>query len=221
MKTKLFAAAAAIVATAAIATSASAAVVNFDFSASPHQNNLGTTETYTVGGLTIVASGFTWFGNNPTDLYGKHSGGNENGLGLANDPSGDHEIYYHSGWVQLDLSQLVGKVINNTLQFGTNSTTEGEAWAVYGTNTAGSRTGSVLLASGSNEGMHSLSGLGTYKYFDFVSTSYYGGKNFLITNLSVTSAVPEPATWGMMILGFGGLGVMLRRRRALAVVRVA
>ncbi len=26
-------------------------------------------------------------------------------------------------------------------------------------------------------------------------------------------AVPEPATWGLMIMGFGGIGAMLRRRR--------
>ena len=28
--------------------------------------------------------------------------------------------------------------------------------------------------------------------------------------------VPEPATWGLMIVGFGGLGAMLRRRRQMA-----
>jgi hypothetical protein len=27
--------------------------------------------------------------------------------------------------------------------------------------------------------------------------------------------IPEPATWAMMILGFGGIGAMLRRRRPL------
>lgn len=35
-----------------------------------------------------------------------------------------------------------------------------------------------------------------------------GGGNF-----SFATAVPEPATWSLMILAFGGVGVMLRRRR--------
>ena len=30
--------------------------------------------------------------------------------------------------------------------------------------------------------------------------------------------VPEPATWGLMIMGFGGIGAMLRRRRAVGVL---
>ncbi|MBS0334045.1 MAG: PEPxxWA-CTERM sorting domain-containing protein [Proteobacteria bacterium] len=29
-------------------------------------------------------------------------------------------------------------------------------------------------------------------------------------------AVPEPGAWALMILGFGGAGAMLRRRRRLA-----
>lgn len=34
-----------------------------------------------------------------------------------------------------------------------------------------------------------------------------------IDNVSVSGAVPEPATWGMMILGFGAAGSMIRRRK--------
>lgn len=34
-----------------------------------------------------------------------------------------------------------------------------------------------------------------------------------------TSAVPEPATWAIMLMGFGGLGAMLRQRRGMALVR--
>lgn len=30
----------------------------------------------------------------------------------------------------------------------------------------------------------------------------------------IQNAVPEPATWGLMIVGFGGVGAVLRRRRA-------
>ena len=35
-----------------------------------------------------------------------------------------------------------------------------------------------------------------------------------IDNVSVSGAVPEPATWAMMILGFGAAGSMIRRRKA-------
>jgi hypothetical protein len=38
---------------------------------------------------------------------------------------------------------------------------------------------------------------------------YYFAANFLFT----TSAVPEPASWAMMLIGFGGLGAVLRERR--------
>lgn len=37
-------------------------------------------------------------------------------------------------------------------------------------------------------------------------------------NATVTSAVPEPATWAMMLIGFAGLAGLARRRRALALV---
>ena len=36
--------------------------------------------------------------------------------------------------------------------------------------------------------------------------------------LSDVAAVPEPATWGLMILGFGAVGGALRRRRGVAAV---
>jgi len=34
-----------------------------------------------------------------------------------------------------------------------------------------------------------------------------------VDNIGVISAVPEPGTWGMMLLGFGAMGASLRRRR--------
>ena len=214
---------------AALPSNAEAAVVSFNFGS--HTGNLGTTETYSVSGLTVTASGFS-SPNHTTDLYGKSAGGDEVGLGLANDPSGDNEIYYGMGFVQLNVSNLVGKVDPNQVFFGTNSTTNGETWAVYGSNSSGSYSTSNLVASGSTEGSHLLSGFGAYEYYDFVSTGpaptfnrstwryNTDGGNFLISNLSV-AAVPEPATWAMMLMGFFGMGSLLRsRRKALAFAAV-
>lgn len=40
-----------------------------------------------------------------------------------------------------------------------------------------------------------------------------GGNSFEFDSLAA-GGVPEPAAWGLMILGFGGIGATLRRRRA-------
>jgi hypothetical protein len=43
-----------------------------------------------------------------------------------------------------------------------------------------------------------------------------------LNDLVVTSAVPEPATWAMMLVGFGGLGAAMRTsRRAKAAAATA
>jgi hypothetical protein len=44
----------------------------------------------------------------------------------------------------------------------------------------------------------------------------FGLDNVLVSGTSITAGpgVPEPATWAMMILGFGGVGGLVRRRRA-------
>lgn len=53
----------------------------------------------------------------------------------------------------------------------------------------------------------------TYTSATFTST---GGGFADLKQLRVTlaTAVPEPATWAMILLGFGGIGVAMRRRRS-------
>ena len=41
----------------------------------------------------------------------------------------------------------------------------------------------------------------------------FGGKSFA---LNVVGSVPEPGTWAMMLLGFGGIGLAVRRRKSAA-----
>jgi choice-of-anchor C domain-containing protein len=43
-----------------------------------------------------------------------------------------------------------------------------------------------------------------------------------LDNVSITGGVPEPASWALMIMGFGGVGAAMRsRRRAQAVMQTA
>jgi len=71
-------------------------------------------------------------------------------------------------------------------------------------------TQSVTLSLGTLTGLHSLK-------------VFYADRAQVAANLSISgvglntlSGTPEPATWGLMLLGFGGLGAMMRRRRAVA-----
>ena len=43
--------------------------------------------------------------------------------------------------------------------------------------------------------------------------SRYENWTFASQDIAPIGGIPEPATWGMMVIGFGGLGAILRRRR--------
>ena len=49
----------------------------------------------------------------------------------------------------------------------------------------------------------------------------FGSHGFSGSGGSGGGAVPEPATWALMLLGFGGLGAMLRRQRRQAIASLA
>jgi len=75
---------------------------------------------------------------------------------------------------------------------------------------------------------HGFSGWGAAN-FDIVATATSETLSFLsvaspqlppfalVSNVSLTGGVPEPATWAMMLVGFGGLGALIRRRARRAV----
>ena len=48
----------------------------------------------------------------------------------------------------------------------------------------------------------------------FTSINFASSQNAIeIDNVAAIQAVPEPATWAMMLLGFGGIGFAMRRRK--------
>ena len=65
---------------------------------------------------------------------------------------------------------------------------------------------SLALISGSNTLTFSYAG----------AAQGLGDEGWGLSNISVTSAIPEPATWTMLITGFGLVGFASRRRTALA-----
>jgi hypothetical protein len=194
---------------------AQATTINFD---SP-TGNLGTS-SHTYGtGDTVTATGYN-SSNSLTNLYGKADGGDEDGLGLSNDPSGEHEITAGS-MIQLNLSNLIADGVTSvTIVMG--STTNGETWEICKDTTAGS------LATCSNTG-HSEEGAGivvtsisTYLDITAIGKDNSGANsNVLLTSLSydggggVQSITPEPVAFLLMGSGLGILGLLnLRRSRS-------
>ncbi len=49
-----------------------------------------------------------------------------------------------------------------------------------------------------------------------VNTFSPGSSNFVTANSSLVAAVPEPASWAMMLLGFGAIGFAMRRKRIIS-----
>ncbi|HEY3948412.1 PEPxxWA-CTERM sorting domain-containing protein [Phenylobacterium sp.] len=47
------------------------------------------------------------------------------------------------------------------------------------------------------------------------------GRDFCTVGVDCTPGVPEPGSWALMIIGFGGMGVLMRRRRAAMVPSAA
>ena len=53
------------------------------------------------------------------------------------------------------------------------------------------------------------------------SLNFTGGAGSNFNGTANITAVPEPATWGMMLLGFLGVGMVMRRRRNPALAQLA
>jgi hypothetical protein len=180
----------------------SAKAVTFDFGVDP--GNLGTTHPYTVGGFTVTAAGFLSpaalaAGTPNVALFGKQGAGDERGLGLVNDLSGENEI---SGTSLIRIAMAAG--LTSPVTFQMNSTTLGETWQVSGSNSA--TTGFASLLTGTDELSHAI------PFFNFYTFNAVTG-NVLLANIS---AVPGPivgAGLPGLVAACGGLLGLARRRR--------
>jgi hypothetical protein len=196
---------------------APASTITWDMSGA---GELGTSHAFvsSSGNITITAYGFS-APSTPFDLYSKGLGGDENGLGLDYD-DGINEIT-GTGFIQLDISQLAGKVTD--FMFVMESVTSPDGWKVLGSNTLGAE-GVVLACTlahpcppGSmDEGVtHTISPfpVGAYKYVTFEATAGTVLLGVISADQSSQNPAPEPATIALTGLGLLGLGAFGRRLR--------
>ena len=135
---------------------------------------------------------------------------------------------------------------NDTFQAGAINFTEMTSFTPWGSQLlgadsflAGSLAGLLNFSSASGPGANAtvgddgfgiflgandVSGLSTNVFwlgYDDQITNVDDNHDDMIIRVTVSPAVPEPATWAMMLLGFGAAGFVLRRRRAPVLAQAA
>ena len=196
----------------AVAMDANAAVINFQENDSPANTStlLGLTATFTDGGASLTAAGFG--PNGPVDLYAKFTSGDptETGLGLVNDPSGDHEITVGS-FIQLTVPPSPA---GSTLDLIIAGSVQANETALVFFGTANGVLGATpILGSagpGADQTMYSIGPFGAGPgYIDITA----GNGNVLLDSATVT--VPPVPDGGMTVAMLGGalslLGLVRRK----------
>jgi hypothetical protein len=184
--------------------------------------------TYT---FTAASSGdiVAYFADNNTASYNNElgllvNGTEQGGFGLDNQTSTLGQSY-DFGYVTAGASLVF--VLNN-LSLGKEAYSDPSMNTAYDSGPAtGTTDGHNHIYSteydgtnpGSDTALLNAAGVpyGTYVAFEdlpFPGSDYnYHDEVFVFTNVSLTSSVPEPATWAMFLLGFGGIGFMMRNSR--------
>ena len=185
--TKLFAGAALAAALATATTAAHATVVTFDDAAGNAILDQAQSQ-FSDQGLTFTSNGtymYVWDGSSP-------NGNGTNANIFAGFNSGDNEVITKTGGGTFNLDSLDMAISWYDANPSETITVNGAPLTITDT----------LTTYNLN-----LNGVTSVTITGVPSNSGY----WLADNIS--AGVPEPATWAVMLVGFGGLGVSMRRQR--------
>lgn len=166
---------------------------------------------------TVTAPGSTTATADPVSYWGAGFGDLTTGVwGSNNDLSGTVEVVFK-------LIDPTRKITFNSVEFaGFAGTPEATKLALY--SLAGSGAGALLtsLPSATAPGTGHLTWAPSIQQtggivFHIGPSGYNTGFTNLTYTLEPLAAVPEPATWGMLVVGFAAAGFAMRRRARLRV----
>jgi hypothetical protein len=191
----------AVLAVAALGVSAQATPITINFQENG-TGNLGSSSTFTQSGASLTA-----YASPSQNLYAKNSGGDEVGLGIASDPTGDHEIY-GSTFIQL-LSSTVSGFDVLSVSFG--STTDGEIGQIWYSPTLG--TLGTFVGSVSSDTSFVIP-IGDQNGYIGIASGTAAPGNVLLASATGT-AVPDSSSTLMLLGGvLSGLGLIKRKLMA-------
>lgn len=129
-----------------------------------------------------------------------------------------------NGWSQGTISQsfatALGQIYNVSFAYSRNPANAPNM--ALATVSAGGETFNVTAQNGQFGGMGNMDwAVGSFSFVGTgqtetirLASGISGNAGIFFDSVSVQAAIPEPATWAMMITGFGLAGAVLRRRRA-------
>jgi hypothetical protein len=220
---KPFALAASAAAAALFATSASAAVfISFDGTTSVYSQPTDGVFEFTADCGVVNCGGFELVsveGSAPLDLPGLLHSDNVSVNAPATGTASLTIWVTRTGLTSLGdsffssfTSNNQGGAVNVTLETmisATNQLFGGTSLASFNHNAVGSDSENVNTAFDTGAGTYSV----TEKYVLTALSSGTERSASPTITLATTAPIPEPASWALMIAGFGGAGAMLRRRR--------
>jgi len=184
---------------------------------------------FTFGPITVDGYTFTGApGGGGNSGQGSVVGQGSYGLG-ANGSFGGSAVYIGvdsgTGYAQLMLNSGPVSQLGFFMNYAPGIGNDATIWALDAAGNPFAMFDLVTLAPISTPG-----GFNQFQFRGIASTTAniyglrFGGNYLLVTGTAngVPNAVPEPATWALMLLGFGGIGMAMRRgRRNKAILQIA